>query len=278
MPTSKIRVMSYNIRVPGDTDGPANAWERRRSEVAKVMIDFNPDFIGVQELYNAEWRSYLHDKLTEGLARKYKTVSHGIFADDARDMEGLFYDKDKFQKLRSGNIWFSSDPNRIGSQGWACGPEQQRPKIMNWGRFKDLSNPNDKDLFVVNVHFDNWSAHARLHSAQLLIEVLGSKSRDCRRIVMGDFNCADSDGSKAPYFVLTGAARLQDAYREKNAPADNEGTQAKNFRIAERGRRIDWILASKQWTVHEASIDRTARDGRAPSDHCAVKAVLLSEY
>lgn len=40
------------------------------------------------------------------------------------------------------------------------------------------------------------------------------------------------------------------------------------------GVRIDWIAASRDWKVTSAAIDRTTTDGRPPSDHFPVTAVL----
>ena len=40
------------------------------------------------------------------------------------------------------------------------------------------------------------------------------------------------------------------------------------------GERIDWIGCSRDWRVAAGGIDRTERDGRTPSDHAAVTAVL----
>jgi endonuclease/exonuclease/phosphatase family metal-dependent hydrolase len=61
------------------------------------------------------------------------------------------------------------------------------------------------------------------------------------------------------------------AYPEK---ASNEGT-ATGFDAAKvAGSRIDWIAASREWNVISAQIDRTAREGRTPSDHFPVEAVL----
>jgi exonuclease III len=40
------------------------------------------------------------------------------------------------------------------------------------------------------------------------------------------------------------------------------------------GARIDWVAACNRWQVIAAAIDRTQRDGRTPSDHFPVTAVL----
>jgi hypothetical protein len=54
-----------------------------------------------------------------------------------------------------------------------------------------------------------------------------------------------------------------------------EGTTTGFKAGASSGARIDWIACSTDWEVKEAAIVRAARDGRTPSDHHAVTAVLL---
>ncbi|MCE9567190.1 MAG: hypothetical protein K8U57_34745 [Planctomycetes bacterium] len=41
-----------------------------------------------------------------------------------------------------------------------------------------------------------------------------------------------------------------------------------------KGSRFDWIGVSRDWKVVSAGIDHTSRDGRTPSDHFPVTAVL----
>jgi len=68
---------------------------------------------------------------------------------------------------------------------------------------------------------------------------------------------------------------LRDTYRIAHPTrAANEGTFS-NFKAgATDGSRIDWIGVSREWRVVTATIDRTERDGRTPSDHFPVTAVL----
>jgi exonuclease III len=54
----------------------------------------------------------------------------------------------------------------------------------------------------------------------------------------------------------------------------NEGTFSGFKAETTSGARIDWIGASRDWKVELADIDRTARQGRTPSDHFPVIAVL----
>ena len=87
---------------------------------------------------------------------------------------------------------------------------------------------------------------------------------------LGDFNCAE--GSR-PYSVLV-SDDLVDTYRALYPEhAEGEGT-FNGFKGTKSGARIDWILASPSWTVRAATLDDHSVDGRYPSDHFPVSAVL----
>lgn len=93
-------------------------------------------------------------------------------------------------------------------------------------------------------------------------------------IILGDFNCApDSE----PYQVLLGSDRddicLQDAARSAACNGADEGTYHAFTGQAREG-RIDWILASHDFRVLSAWVDRSSFDGRYPSDHFPVWAEL----
>ena len=96
-------------------------------------------------------------------------------------------------------------------------------------------------------------------------------------IVSGDFNCRQGS---PPYDVLFGKlggkkSRLVDTYRTAHPKrAEGEGTFSGFKPGGVRGPRIDWIGANEHWKVTSASIDRTSKGGRTPSDHFPVTAVL----
>ena len=79
------------------------------------------------------------------------------------------------------------------------------------------------------------------------------------------------------YSTLVGgdeAPRLRDVFRRLHAgPAAEEAT-FHNFSGKRAGRRIDFIFASPEATPVESTIDYSNRDGRYPSDHYPVTAVL----
>jgi endonuclease/exonuclease/phosphatase family metal-dependent hydrolase len=96
-------------------------------------------------------------------------------------------------------------------------------------------------------------------------------------IVTGDFN--SGEGSE-PYQALFGLRRTEaspvlDSYRAAHPEHElNEGTTTPFRSAADSGSRIDWIAVSRDWKVIAAEIAHPDRDGRTPSDHFPVTAIL----
>mgnify|MGYP003343395544 FL=1 len=127
-------------------------------------------------------------------------------------------------------------------------------------------------VLFANTHFDHRGVEARLQSAQLLRTRLPQLAGDLPLVVTGDFNCGEDS---APWRALAGADGLRDTFRvafpEKQAM---EGT-FHGFRGTAGSERIDWILCTgDHFRTVSAGIDRTSQDGRYPSDHFPVTAVL----
>jgi endonuclease/exonuclease/phosphatase family metal-dependent hydrolase len=91
-------------------------------------------------------------------------------------------------------------------------------------------------------------------------------------IVTGDFN-AGEDNPAFRRLVEHDRPRLVDTFRALHSDARGVGTF--NAFTGERtGDKIDAVLASPDWDVLEASILRLNEDGRYPSDHFPVTAIL----
>ena len=86
--------------------------------------------------------------------------------------------------------------------------------------------------------------------------------------------------AKLRTFELNPSVQIISAHRNPDRVADfakraeGEGTFSGFKPGGVRGPRIDWIGAKEHWKVTSASIDRTSKDGRTPSDHFPVTAVL----
>lgn len=262
-----VRVMSYNIRYATAPDGE-NAWDKRKAFLFETIQKSDPDLLGTQETLAVQ---------RDALAAAFK--GHTAFAagrDDGKDkgeMAALYFRIDRFERLDGGHFWLGTTPDTPGSKGW----DAALPRIATWVVLKDRTAPNAKPIYFLNTHFDHRGQKSRHESAKQIRKSLDAVRERYRIVVTGDFNAGE--GSE-PYKALFGAegetpSAVVDTLRViQPKRQDDEGTFS-SFRAANvKGDRIDWIGCSRDWEVKSATIDRTAREGRTPSDHFAVTAVL----
>jgi endonuclease/exonuclease/phosphatase family metal-dependent hydrolase len=261
-----LRVMTFNVRYGTANDGP-NHWDQRKEFLADVVRKFDPDLLGTQETLSFQ-RDFLAIRFS-GLA------PFGAGRDDGKDrgeMAAVYYRADRFEKLDGGHFWLSQTPDVAGAKGW----DAALPRIATWVKLMDKKAPGKPVLFL-NTHFDHKGVTARVESGKLIRTRLAALGADCSVIVTGDFNAGDGS---AAYQALFGKERdrtspLVDAYRVAHPkPVAEEGTFNGFAPTATKGDRIDWVGVSRDWVVKRSEIDRTARDGRVPSDHFPVTAVL----
>ena len=262
-----VRVMSFNIRYGTASDGE-NHWDRRKDFLVETVRAFVPDLLGTQETLAVQ-RDYLAEKLPE-----YHHLSVG--RDDGREegeMAALYYRQARFERLDGGHFWLSETPHKAGSKSW----DSALPRMVTWVKLRDREVENAPPAIYFNTHFDHQGTTARLESAWLLRRQIAALARDCAVIVTGDFN---ADQGSPPYLALFDREEgelppLIDAYRAAHPRrAADEGTFSGFRANAVSGPRIDWIAVSRDWEVRSASIDRTSKAGRTPSDHFAVTAIL----
>ena len=263
--TDLIRVMSFNIRYGTANDG-INRWDLRKEFLVETIRNFDPDLLGTQETL-ASQRDYLAQAL-DG----YGVVAAG--RDDGKDggeMAALFYRKDRFEPIEQGHIWLSETPEKVGSKGW----DAALPRIATWVKLKDLQSADSKPILYLNAHLDHKGQRARLESCRLIRSKLSELGADAKWIVTGDFNAAPNEPPYSALFDDAADRKLLDTHRVVHrSPEANEGTFSSFDASKTTGPRIDWIGCSEDFQVRLARIDRTSRDGRTPSDHFPVIAVL----
>ena len=266
-PAPDVRVMSYNVRFGTAADGE-NHWDKRKDFLVETIQAFDPDLLGTQETLGFQ-RDYL--------ARKLPThTALGVGRDDGKEkgeMMAVYWRTDRFERLDGGHFWLSETPDVPGSKSW----DSSLPRMATWVKLRDRKAPGGKPVLFLNTHFDHRGRQARVESARLIRARVEDLGKGCSIVVTGDFNAgADSE----PYRALFGPRggrespvvdTLRVAHPTKGA---DEGTFSGFKAAATDGSRIDWIAVSRDWTVRSAGIDRTSRDGRTPSDHFAVTAVL----
>jgi endonuclease/exonuclease/phosphatase family metal-dependent hydrolase len=173
---SGISVMTYNIWY-ANPDAGENIWENRREGVVQAILDQKTDIAGLQEVLYDQL-TYLEEKLPD-----YAWM--GAARDDGKqkgEFAPVFFKKQRFELLGSGNFWLSETPDSAGTLGWdaAC------VRIVTWAKFRERNSSSE--FVVFNTHFDHEGDTARLNSAMLLKEKIAAIAGDQPVIVTGDFN------------------------------------------------------------------------------------------
>jgi endonuclease/exonuclease/phosphatase family metal-dependent hydrolase len=257
----ELRVMSFNVRYGTAADGQ-NSWPLRRELVEGVLRDFRPDVVGLQEA--------LHFQLEE-LSNLLPEMSWiGVGRDDgltAGEYAAILYRRDRLEVLGEGTFWFSDTPETPGSMSWG----NEIPRVCTWGRFRDRASGNTFTLF--NLHWDHVSQSSRELGARLLLDRIRERGVPAGRVlVTGDFNA----GEENPAFrtlLVAGDPSLRDSFRARFPDALGVGT-FHGFQGGSEGEKIDAILVGPEWEVMDAGILRVGPDGRYPSDHYPVVAIL----
>ena len=256
-----VKVMSFNIRYATAADGE-NAWSRRRDFVLETIRTFDPDLLGAQEVL-AKPGAFLRAGLPQ-------YDFHGVGRDDGKaagEFAPVLWRKKRFERVDGGHFWLSEEPDVPGSRGWdaAC------VRMVSWVKLADREADGRRFLFA-NTHFDHVGAKARLASARLLHARLRALADGLPVVLTGDFNCTEDD---APYRLLVGEeSKLVDAYRAAHPHRTPWERTGAGWGGERKGSRIDWILHSGAWKTLSARIDVTNDEGRYPSDHFPVSAVV----
>jgi len=174
-----------------------------------------------------------------------------------------------FQPIRSGHVWLSEQPERVGSVGW----DAALPRMATWVVLAFKGSQLNQICFV-NTHFDHRGKRARLGSAKLIRQMLEIRAGRAF-VVMGDFNCGPGS---APYRELTddrgNLAELQDPWYYLRSPLAKIGTYHGFTGATDKSPRIDWIMHNRRLEPTRVDIILDDYQGLWPSDHYPVTATL----
>ena len=253
-----INVASYNLRYNNPGDG-LNAWPNRKENV-KALIRFHEfDLFGTQEAL----RGQLND-----VAELTEFAFVGVGRDDGKEAgehSAIFYKKDRFKVLQSGNFWLSETPDKPG-KGWdatCCN------RICSWAKFTDLNSK--KEFYFFSVHFDHQGVEARRQSGKLMVAKIREIAKNEPVILVGDFNSTpDTEQIKTIQTLLSDAHNVT-----ATPPYGPEGT-FNSFKFdAPMKDRIDYIFVSKPFSVLKYGVLTDAKEQRYPSDHQPVMAKVV---
>ncbi len=262
-----MRVMTFNIRTGHAKDGE-NRWSLRRAFVGDVIRQYSPDVIGVQEAFRFQL-----DELKQRLP-EYGEVGTGRDGGTKGEYAAILYRKKRFDVDESGTFWLSDTPEEPSAH-WG----NHYLRICTWARLIDKQSA--RPFYVYNTHMDHQSQPAREKGAQLIMRRIAGRLHQDPFVLTGDFN-AGEDNPVIAYFKGTGTFTnptpipVVDSFRILHPEEKVVGT-GNRFSGYVDGPKIDYIFAPPDTRALEATIVRTNRNGRYPSDHYPVTSQLRFE-
>ena len=254
-----LNIMSYNIRYDYTTSN-ASPWTERHSAISSQIKRFDVDIIGMQEAL-----VHQRDQLLVDLPA-YASI--GVGRDDgvnAGEFAPIFYRKAQFQVLNTATFWLSPTPE-IPSKGW----DAALNRICTYGQFVDIQS---KDTFwVFNVHFDHVGEIARMKSSELILQKIGTLTKDSHQAVIfcGDLNLNDDHATIA--FLQS---KLKDALVVSKQVNTNMNRTFNNFDLkTPTSKRIDYIFTNEKVSVQSFETIVEQFGVSYPSDHFPILAKL----
>ena len=248
-----LRVATYNLRMDTEADG-INAWQYRKDNVKALIKYHDFDVIGTQE-------GFLHQ--LQDICELSEYAYFGAGRDDGKtagEHSAIFYKKDCFEILESGNFWLSETPDVPGN-GWdatCCN------RICSWAKFKEKKT--EKFFYFFNVHFDHEGKTARLESGKLMVKKIQEIAKDNHVICAGDFNSTP----ETEQIQLLSTYLNDSKIVTQSPPYGPDGTFTSNFANPIIPGRIDYIFVSSGIQVLKYT-SVTDNDGNYyPSDHLPV--------
>jgi endonuclease/exonuclease/phosphatase family metal-dependent hydrolase len=257
---SSVNVLSFNIRYNNPDDGE-HAWPNRKGMVASVVRFHAADLVGMQEVLRSQI-----DDLTV-LLPNYSW--YGVGRNDGKnsgEFSPIFYRRDRFQLLDSGEFWLSKNPDQIGSKSW----DAALPRIATWVKFRDRESK--QEFIHLNTHFDHRGEVARARSAELILDRLKTLSGNMPAVVTGDFNVPPESEAYATMTSMLVDSKLESV----SEPHGPEGTFGGfTVKVDDTGDRIDYVFVAEGTKVLRYAALSDQWDGRYPSDHLPVLAEII---
>ncbi len=243
-----VKTMSFNVKINGDG---YQSNENRLPKVVEMIEKHGADSVGVQEA-DKWWTDNLEEALTQ-----YARV--GTYRDDGESLGescSIFYLKDKFELVKSGNFWLSETPDEV-SKGWDGGCF----RIVTFAILKDKTTGLVYAHF--NTHFDNVGEKAKHESVPLLASRIAAIAPDIPVVLTGDFNTRE--GSEI-YANLTACGLKDTKYLAETA--DNCATYHDYNPFVFNTKPIDYIFVNSYCSsVKSSVVDSTMIGLVYPSDH-----------
>ncbi|MDT0307372.1 endonuclease/exonuclease/phosphatase family protein [Streptomyces sp. DSM 44917] len=257
----RLHVVSFNIRYDaGAAPGSPDSWSDRRPVLAAFLETERPTVLGVQEALYHQVRQVEAD-----LPAGYAWIGLGREGGGRGEFMSVYYDARRLEPLDFDHFWLSDTPALIGSATWG----NRVVRMTTWVRF--LDRRTGREFAHVNTHLDHQSENSRQRGAALIRERIAAFDPALPVVLTGDFN-TPAETSES-YRILTEGG-LADTWLTGERRTPSWGTFPNYRDPVEGGTRIDWLLANRHVRVGPVAINPFRTDGRYPSDHVPVQALL----
>ncbi|MXV14263.1 endonuclease/exonuclease/phosphatase family protein [Hufsiella ginkgonis] len=257
MAQKTVRIATYNLRLDNRGD-VGNFWENRGPVVANLIRFHDFDVVGTQEGLQNQVEDL--SKWLPQYARYGKGRDDGS---DKGEHSAIFYRKDKFKVLKSGDFWLSETPDKPGL-GWdatCCN------RICSWVYLQPLKG--GKKFYVFNVHFDHQGMVARVESGKLMLQKIAAIAGSAPVVLTGDFN---GNRESEWYKTLANSGILHDTVKDVEYPYANNATFNAFGKELEGYAVIDHIFGTSGIKATKWGILTDTYHGKMPSDHFPVMA------
>lgn len=259
--TTTLNVGCFNIRFKTTADQGELSWDNRKSYVARTIIDFKYDIVGVNEMNAGSQQEDMKSLLPE-----YSFVEWGGNSSTVPNqgtVNAVLFRTDKFDLLEEGHYFLCTDPSK-SLISWDNSSGNKRFAIWAKLRVKETG-----ELFYYFItHLDHLGSDARNEGTRINIEKVRSISGHYPAIICGDHN---SSAIRYPFYDLC-SAYLSDSRKVSEAPFPwpKDGTLCKWDPEKKDGTRLDyvWVKGMKVHTYNH--INETFGRGVTPSDHFPV--------
>ena len=259
--TTTLNVGCFNIRFKTTADQGELSWDNRKSYVARTIIDFKYDIVGVNEMNAGSQQEDMKSLLPE-----YSFVEWGGNSSTVPNqgtVNAVLFRTDKFDLLEEGHYFLCTDPSK-SLISWDNSSGNKRFAVWAKLRVKETG-----ELFYYFItHLDHLGSDARNEGTRINIEKVRSISGHYPAIICGDHN---SSTIRYPFYDLC-SAYLSDSRKVSEAPFPwpKDGTLCKWDPEKKDGTRLDyvWVKGMKVHTYNH--INETFGRGVTPSDHFPV--------
>lgn len=249
-----IRVMSFNIRC---SNVGVQTAKSRYPLVSETIIKSEADSVGVQEA-TPEWMSYLK----KALADTYGFVGIGREGGNKGEYSAIFYKKDTYEVVDSGNFWLSETPEKV-SKGWdaAC------IRICTWAILRNKKT-NEKYAHI-NTHLDHIGILARRNGVDIMLEKLKNFG-DMPAVFTADMNI--EEGTENYLQFVNSGFMFDTKYKAENTV--NYLTFHDVHPSKHEESIIDYVMINEHFSADTYKVVTAGIDGKYVSDHFPVYADL----